>query len=190
MPFQKAHDFVKTSDWRWYDVVTFLQMKIGLAAKLIPAGIWLDSTSFLVIYPLGLIFLKMCSHFDMNRPLNFFSENETRKCLLSWKAKERLMCFLDLIFAINYTEPGHSISYGITCLPSNDYNHRCPPPLPRIPPHTPPGRVAQSVGHLTRKSEVLASIPGQATYFRFSFRWFKQLSVTGESMCTKYWLTA
>ena len=35
------------------------------------------------------------------------------------------------------------------------------------------GRVAQSVGHLTRKSEVLGSIPGLATYFRFSFRCFK-----------------
>ena len=33
-----------------------------------------------------------------------------------------------------------------------------------------PGHVAQSVGHLTRKSEVLGSIPGLATYFRFSFR--------------------
>ena len=32
-----------------------------------------------------------------------------------------------------------------------------------------PGRVAQSVGHLTRKSGVLGSIPGLATYFRFSF---------------------
>ena len=31
-----------------------------------------------------------------------------------------------------------------------------------------PGRVAQSVGHLTRKLEVLGSIPGLATYFRFS----------------------
>ena len=28
-----------------------------------------------------------------------------------------------------------------------------------------PGRVAQSVGHLTRKSEVLGSISGLATYF-------------------------
>ena len=37
-----------------------------------------------------------------------------------------------------------------------------------------PGRVAQSVGHLTRKSEVLGSIPGPATYFRFSFRFFKK----------------
>ena len=27
------------------------------------------------------------------------------------------------------------------------------------------GRVAQSVGHLTHKSEVLGSIPGLATYF-------------------------
>ena len=36
-----------------------------------------------------------------------------------------------------------------------------------------PGRVAQSVGHLTHKSGVLGSIPGLATYFRFSFRFFK-----------------
>ena len=37
-----------------------------------------------------------------------------------------------------------------------------------------PGCVGQSVGHLTRKSEVLGSIPGVATYFRFSFRFFKK----------------
>ena len=37
-----------------------------------------------------------------------------------------------------------------------------------------PGRVAQSVGHLTHKSGVLGSIPGLATYFRFSFRFFKK----------------
>ena len=37
-----------------------------------------------------------------------------------------------------------------------------------------PGRVAQSVGHLTRKSAFLGSIPGLATYFRFSFRFFKK----------------
>ena len=41
-------------------------------------------------------------------------------------------------------------------------------------PKTTPGRVAQSVGHLTRKSGVLGSIPGLATYFRFSFRFFKK----------------
>ena len=40
--------------------------------------------------------------------------------------------------------------------------------------HSGPGRVAQSVGHLTRKSGVLGSIPGLATYFRFSFRFFKK----------------
>ena len=40
--------------------------------------------------------------------------------------------------------------------------------------HVWPGRVAQSVGHLTHKSEVLGSIPGLATYFRFSFRFFKK----------------
>ena len=33
-----------------------------------------------------------------------------------------------------------------------------------------PGRVAQSVWHLIYKSEILGSIPGLATYFRFSFR--------------------
>ena len=33
---------------------------------------------------------------------------------------------------------------------------------------------AQSVGHLTRKSGVLGSIAGLATYFRFSFRLFKK----------------
>ena len=37
-----------------------------------------------------------------------------------------------------------------------------------------PVHVAQSVGHLTRKSGVLGSIPGLATYFRFSFRFFKK----------------
>ena len=37
-----------------------------------------------------------------------------------------------------------------------------------------PGRRAQSVEHLTRKPEVLGSIPGPATYFRFSFRLFKK----------------
>ena len=33
-----------------------------------------------------------------------------------------------------------------------------------------PGGVAQQVGYLTRKSEVLTSIPSLATYFGFSFR--------------------
>ena len=37
-----------------------------------------------------------------------------------------------------------------------------------------PGPVAQSVGQRTRKSGVLGSIPGLATYFRFSFRFFKK----------------
>ena len=37
-----------------------------------------------------------------------------------------------------------------------------------------PGHVVQSVGHLTRKSEVLGSIPSLATYFRFSLRFFKK----------------
>ena len=36
------------------------------------------------------------------------------------------------------------------------------------------GHIAQSVGHLTPKSRVLGSIHGLATYFRFSFRFFKK----------------
>ena len=46
--------------------------------------------------------------------------------------------------------------------------------------------LAQSVGHLTRKSGVLGSIHGLVLpLFQEG-----QLSVTGECMCTKYWLTA
>ena len=41
-------------------------------------------------------------------------------------------------------------------------------------PLTKPGRLAQLVGHLTRKSGVLGSIPGLATCFRLSFRFFKK----------------
>ena len=41
-----------------------------------------------------------------------------------------------------------------------------------------PGRVAQSVGHLTHKSGVLGSIPGLATYFHFSFRFFRRAVVS------------
>ena len=37
-----------------------------------------------------------------------------------------------------------------------------------------PGRVAQSVARLTQEPEVPVSIPGPATYFHFSFRWFKR----------------
>ena len=40
--------------------------------------------------------------------------------------------------------------------------------------HNGSGRVAQSVGHPTHNSGVLGSIPGLATYFRFSFRFFKK----------------
>ena len=41
-----------------------------------------------------------------------------------------------------------------------------------------PGRVAQSVEHLTRKSGVPGSIPGLATYFRFSFRFSRRAVVS------------
>ena len=58
----------------------------------------------------------------------------------------------------------------------------------------PPDRVVQSVGHLTRKSGVLGSIPNLATYFRFSFRFFKkgscQLLAKVGARSTKLGLTA
>ena len=55
-----------------------------------------------------------------------------------------------------------------------------------------PGRVAQSVGHLTRKSEVLGldTRAGHILSFHLPLIQEEQLPVTGESMCTKYWLTA
>ena len=57
-----------------------------------------------------------------------------------------------------------------------------------------PGRVAQSVGHLTRKSGVRGPgfDTGSGNILSFLLPLFQegQLSVTGESMCTKYWLTA
>ena len=38
--------------------------------------------------------------------------------------------------------------------------------------------MSQSVGHLTRKSGVLGSIPGLAIYFRFSFRFSRRAVVS------------
>ena len=64
---------------------------------------------------------------------------------------------------------GSKISFSITPAQAFDpkvKGHRLP--------NFTPGRVAQSVGHLTRKSRVLGSIPGLATYFPFSFRFFKK----------------
>ena len=46
--------------------------------------------------------------------------------------------------------------------------------LPSILVVVKPGRVGQLVGHLTRKSGVLGSILGLATYFSFSFRFYKK----------------
>ena len=54
--------------------------------------------------------------------------------------------------------------------------------------HILPGRVAKSVRHLTAKSEVLGS--GHILSFLILLIQEGQLSVTGESMSTKYWLTA
>ena len=54
-------------------------------------------------------------------------------------------------------------TYANTCNSIDDVNNNAAP-----------GHVAQSVGHLARKSGVLGSIPRLATYFRFSFRFFKK----------------
>ena len=61
------------------------------------------------------------------------------------------------LYVIPYEAP-ENITYNV-----KHYNVKCLP-----------GRVAQSVGHPTHKSGVLGSIPGLATYFRFSFRFFKK----------------
>ena len=55
-----------------------------------------------------------------------------------------------------------------------------------------PGRVAQSVGHPTRKSGGPGFDTRSGNILSFLLPLFQegQLSVTGESMCTKYWLTA
>ena len=53
--------------------------------------------------------------------------------------------------------------------------------------------VAQSVARLTQEPEVPGPIPDPATYvlsFLLPLIQEGQLSVTGESMCTKDWLTA
>ena len=56
-----------------------------------------------------------------------------------------------------------------------------------------PGHVAQSVGHLTRKSggggPGFDTRSGNILLFLLPLFQERQLSVTGESMCTKYWLT-
>ena len=52
-----------------------------------------------------------------------------------------------------------------------------------------PGCVAQSIGHLTHKSG-FDTRSGNILSFLLPLFQEGQLSVTGESMCTKYWLTA
>ena len=54
-----------------------------------------------------------------------------------------------------------------------------------------PGRVAQSVGHLTHKSGPgFDTRSGNILLFLLPLFQEGPLSVTGENMCTKYWLTA
>ena len=54
-----------------------------------------------------------------------------------------------------------------------------------------PGRVAQSVGRLTRKSGPgFDTRSGNMLSFLLPLFQEGQISVTGEIMCTKYWLTA
>ena len=53
------------------------------------------------------------------------------------------------------------------------------------------GRIAQSVGHMTRKvrGPGFDARSGHILSFLLPLIQEGQLSVTGESMCTKYWLT-
>ena len=54
-----------------------------------------------------------------------------------------------------------------------------------------PGCVAQSVGHLTLvRGPGFDTRSGNILSFLLSLFQEGQLSVTGESICTKYWLTA
>ena len=53
-----------------------------------------------------------------------------------------------------------------------------------------PGSVVQSIGHLTRKSGPgFDTLSGHILLFPLPLIQEGQLSFTGESMCTKYWLT-
>ena len=73
-----------------------------------------------------------------------------------------------------FTIYGHSSHLGhVTQIPRSNFRSPAPGKL-HMKFGFRPGRVAQSVGHLTRKSGFLGSIPGLATYFRFSFRFFKK----------------
>ena len=54
-----------------------------------------------------------------------------------------------------------------------------------------PGRIAQSVGHLTRvRGPGFNTRSGNILSFLLPLFPEGQLSATGESMCMKYWLTA
>ena len=59
----------------------------------------------------------------------------------------------------NGVEPDQTAPSGAVCSGSTLFALTC---------------LSQSVGHLTHKSGVLGSISGLATYFRFSFRFFKK----------------
>ena len=71
-------------------------------------------------------------------------------------------------------QPGLTVSYSATCSIVKSWLCHDILMLSQIVPMRGPGCIAQSVGHLTRKSGVLCSIPGLATYFRFSFRFFNK----------------
>ena len=67
----------------------------------------------------------------------------------------------------------------------------CLPPIITVD-HFPqrPGRIAQSVGHKRVRGPGFDTRSGHILSFLFPLIQEGQLSVNGESMCTKYWLTA
>ena len=81
------------------------------------------------------------------------------------------MCWalLEHTCTVAFTDKRYTLIFIFSYLKTNSFTSQSVSTLP--------GRVAQSVGHLTRKSEVLGSIPGLAKYFRFSFHLFKRAVV-------------
>ena len=96
----------------------------------------------------------------------------------------KTLCILDVLFYIAY-----SARYSLFVLMCRKTHITHSLNLLRV---VAPGRVAQSVGHLTRKVRGPGFDTRSGNILSFLLPLFQegQLSVTGESMCTKYWLTA
>ena len=81
-----------------------------------------------------------------------------------------LLCVVIMMTIYPFVQGLFSFSFAHRSLKFGSSGAQCVQPSEPIRMSEKPGRLAQSARHLTRKSEVLGSIPGLATYFRFSFR--------------------